>query len=265
MGNISPAGPERWHSGLSRGPGNFSTLYVGGPVNGRRFDRVTFTGGVTTPGGSGETIGIIPWIGGDRGASGHRDGGGRAHSTPTTRTACSRAQHDLLDRLHPGGDGEPLNGIFGDVTHNAITGNPRPVTGGDVALSRAEREFDGQLDHHRAATLTVSTGRHRQRQSVLFQRPVGEFRVGDRLPLARQYHGVHGLSRITGSGGLVVSSMSGGRAERTAAPEYVANTFTGGLYIAGTARVRFNASDAQLGRRGGDHLPSRRHAVVQRR
>ena len=62
--------------------------------------------------------------------------------------------------------------------------------------------------------------------------------------------GVLGSSSITGSNGVVVSSMSGD-GQNELRLQNTANTFSGGLYINGTARVRFNTSDAQLGTPGG--------------
>src|SRR5206468_288911 len=62
----------------------FSTLYVGGPVFGPSAPgtsiQVMFAGGVSQPPGSGTQIGIIPWIGGDRGG---RDSTGAVTGAPS--------------------------------------------------------------------------------------------------------------------------------------------------------------------------------------
>ena len=122
---------------LSR-TGNFSTLYVGGPINGTSLD-ILFTGGITSPGGSGQTIGIVPWIGGDAGASGTATG--RASTLYTyNANGLFALNTTLTTHFTQVAAGGVLNGAFGDVTHNAITGNPAGAGGGHHdPLSRAER------------------------------------------------------------------------------------------------------------------------------
>ena len=66
--------------------------------------------------------------------------------------------------------------------------------------------------------------------------------------------GVVGTSSITGSNGVVVTSMSGDGQNELRLQNTVANPFSGGLYIAGTARVRFNTADDQLGAAGRSSL-----------
>src|SRR5205823_1456835 len=64
--------------------------------------------------------------------------------------------------------------------------------------------------------------------------------------------GTVGTSRITGSGGLVVSSNADdGRNTLNLINKTNPNTFTGGLYLNGTGRVAFDTADSQLGAAGG--------------
>jgi autotransporter-associated beta strand protein len=259
----------------------FSTLYVGGPVAGASVAgstvQVTFAGGVPTPGGSGVTIGIVPWIGGDR--------GGMTGTPPSPTGAPSGYAETLYTYTSNGlvaldpragtnfqqvGAGNALNGGSPTARHNALTGDPAAVASNVAVLSLVQNpNSTASSTINGTATLTVGTstavGAIANVNVLVFNGPTlnfftngtvnntGYIYLGNEFFIADGVMaGTVGTSRITGAGGLVVSSDSDdARNTLYLINKINPNTFSGGLYLNGSARVAFDTADTQLGAPGG--------------
>jgi fibronectin-binding autotransporter adhesin len=244
---------------------NFSTLYVGGPVFGPATGGVNyqfrFTNGLTNPGGTNQTIGIIPWIGGDRGKL---DASSSAFvPTNYASTLYTFNATDGLVALDPAGSthffqvtaGSAFNGPVPGAKNNAITGNPLALNSGEsvTILSLVQNPSSGAsaITGASNSTLTVSSGAIANVNTMSFNGPTLNFGANTGYLWLGHEFVVMGTSRITGTNGLVVSSNSddgrnGLYLINTAGP----NAFTGGLYLNGTARVAFDTADSQLGAAG---------------
>src|SRR5437763_13037759 len=108
----------------------FSTLYAGGPIFGPSQANVSiqvlFTGGISQPTGSGQQIGIIPWIGGDRGG---RDSTNAATGAPSGYAETLYTYNDTngLIALDSRSSTNFVQVTTGAMTANrniALTGNP---------------------------------------------------------------------------------------------------------------------------------------------
>lgn len=243
---------------------SFSTLYVGGAVAkgtsvGGTSIQVTFggTGPALSGGGSGQTIGIVPWIGGDSVPGGaptavastlysydSTPGSGGLFPLDTTTTA-------NFNQVPAGGS---FNGLTPGVPkNNAITGSPGILNTNVTILSLAQ---NGSASNTSASTftgsgtLTVSTGAVVNFNQLIFNGPTLNFGPATGYLWLGNEVAIQNSSAITGSGGLVVSSNSGDGTNELILTNTAGNSFTGGLYINGTARVAFDTSDSQLGSAG---------------
>ncbi len=246
---------------------NFSTLYVGGPIFGASIGSVgvVFTSGVTASSGSGTTIGIVPWIGGDHGAV---DSSGFAiTATGNAETLYTYNSTTGLIVLDPTSstnftqvaDTKKFNGGGVTSTNNAIAGDPAAVTGTVTILSLVQNPTSSSSSTITGSgTLKVSSGAIANANVLVFDGPkldfgsnTGYLYLGNEFVIADTNIGSVGTSWISGSKGLVVSSNSDDSRNTLYLYNTInANTFTGGLYINGTARVAFNTSDSQLGGAG---------------
>jgi fibronectin-binding autotransporter adhesin len=240
---------------------NFSTLYVGGPVSGTSVAGTSvqflFTGGgpPLSGGGTGNQIGIIPWIGGDVGSSG----------SPTGHASTFYTYNgNGLSALDPAGtnfqqiaSGGQLNGaVITLAKNNAITGDPLalPASTTVTILSLVQNPTStasSTINGPSTSTLTVSTGAIANINQLTFNGPTLNFGANTGYLWLGNEFVVQGTSRITGTNGLVVSSNSeDGRNELFLINTTNPNAFTGGLYLNGTARVAFDTADSQLGAAG---------------
>jgi autotransporter-associated beta strand protein len=244
---------------------NFSTLYVGGPVFGPSAPntsiQVMFTGGISQPPGSGTQIGIIPWIGGDRGG---RDSTGAPTGAATGYAETLYTYNDTngLIALDSRGTTNFVQVTTGAMQANrniALTGNPGPVNSALSILAlviNPNATAGSTITGSSTGVLTVATGAIANIQPLTFDGPAlnfgantgflylgSDFTIADGVTV-----GSAGTSRITGTGGLVVSSdADDGRNTLNLINKTNPNPFTGGLYLNGTARVAFDTADSQLG------------------
>lgn len=235
----------------------FSTLYVGGPVFTGTGVQVKFTGDAPTlsGNGSGSEIGIVPWIGGDRGAL---DGSGFAiTATGFAETLYTYNATQGLIALNTNGpefaqvaNGDP----FTEGSNNSIVGNPEALSGNVSILSLVLNTTGtgiSTITQTSASTLTVTTGAIANARGLRFNGPTLNFDSNTAFLYLGSDLTIMGDSRITGSGGVVVSSnSSNGRNTLILTNTINPNTFSGGLYLNGTARVLFNTADTQLGAAG---------------
>jgi autotransporter-associated beta strand protein len=236
----------------------FSTLYVGGPVFGPGAGasiQVTFTN-VSPPGGSGQTINVIPWIGGDRGDS-------NLSPTGFAETLYTYNANGLfaLDSRTTTNFAQITTGAMTAGRNIALTGNPAAVNSPLSILSlviNANSTVSSTISG--SSTLTVSSGAIANVQTLIFDGPTLNFGANTGyVYLGNEFYiadvttiGSVGTSRITGTNGLVVSSNSDdSRNTLYLINKTNANTFSGGLYINGSARVAFDTADTQLGAAGG--------------
>ena len=100
-------------------------------------------------------------------------------------------------------------------------------------------------------TLTVSTGAIVNFNQLIFDGPTLNFGAATGYLWLGNEIAIQNGSRITGTGGVVVSSDAGdGKNELILINTTNPNTFTGGLFLNGTARVAFDTADSQLGGAG---------------
>ena len=239
---------------------NFSTLYVGGPVfapaSGGTY-QVKFTSGLTDPGGSNQTIGIIPWIGGDRG----RLDASQTAIIPTNYAATLYTFNttDGLVALDSSSNlnffqvsaGAAFNGPVPGAKNNAITNDPAAVNSSITILSLVQNPTSGISTITGTGTVTVSTGAIANINTMVFNGPTLNFNSATGYIWLGHDFVVSGSSRITGTNGLVLSSNSDdGRNTLYLLNTSTPNSFTGGLYLNGTSRVAFDTADSQLGAAG---------------
>lgn len=234
---------------------SFSTLYLGGPIYVGSSVAVKFTSGAPplSGNGTGTEIGIVPWIGGDRGAV---DGSGFAvGATGFAETLFTYNASQGLIALDTNGAnfaqvaaGDP----FTPDSNNAIVGNPEALSGPVSILSLVlNTTGTGISTINGSGSLTVTTGAIANARGLRFNGPALNFDNNTGYLHLGSDITIQGASQITGSGGVVVSSNStNGRNTLILTNTTNPNTFTGGLYLNGTARVLFNTSDTQLGGAG---------------
>jgi autotransporter-associated beta strand protein len=242
---------------------NFSTLYVGGPVTGTSQPGISIQFLITGGGpplsgsGTGNQVGIIPWIGGDNGSGGS--------PTAHANTFYSYGANGLF-ALDPTSGGNfqliAAGGQFNGPTitlakNNSLSGDPLALTANQtvtilsLALNPASTTASSTINGPASSTLTVSTGAIANVNPLTFNGPTLNFGANTGYMWLGSQLVVQGTSRITGSNGLVVSSNSeDGRNELVLVNTASPNAFTGGLYINGTARVQFDTADSQLGAAG---------------
>jgi autotransporter-associated beta strand protein len=231
---------------------NFSTLYVGGPVFGPGAGnsvQITVGGGIPSPGGSGDTIGIVPWIGGDRGGVGT---GAPTGFGETLYTYNNNGLFALDSRGSDNFDQIAAGDTLVDSAHNALSGNPAALAGNVSVLSLVlNPDGTGTSTISGTGTLTVSTGAIANIRALTISGPTLDFGSATAFLFLGNNITISGNSSITGTGGVVVSSnSSNGRNTLTLTNTALPNTFTGGLYLNGSARVLFNTADTQLGAAG---------------
>jgi autotransporter-associated beta strand protein len=245
---------------VSRGD-NFSTVYVGGPVFGpatlgTNF-QIVFSSGLSSPGGSGQTIAVVPWIGGDRGAV---DATGFAISPTAFASTLYTYDANGLFGLDPTSGtnyfqvtaGGTLNGIVPGAKNNAISGDPAAVNTTVTILSLVQNPTSTLTSTFTGAgTVTVTSGAIANVNQLAFNGPTLNFGANTGYLWLGNEFVIAGTSRITGTNGVVVSSDSNdGRNTLYLINTSNPNAFTGGLYLNGTGRVAFDTNDAQLGAAG---------------
>ena len=237
---------------------DFTTLYVGGPVFGPagagQNYQIKFASGITAPGGSGSQIGIIPWIGGDRGRV---DTSGTAivptnfaETLYTYNATNGLIALDARDSINFS-QVASLDPLIED-THNALSGSPEALAG-DFSVRSIVLNPDGSGTSTitGTGTLTVSTGAIANVRALRFNGPTLNFGTNTAFLYLGGDLTILGTSQITGANGVVVSSNStNGRNTLILTNTTNPNTFSGGLYLNGSARVLFNAADTQLGAAG---------------
>ncbi|HSQ54330.1 MAG TPA: autotransporter-associated beta strand repeat-containing protein [Gemmata sp.] len=245
-------------------PDNFSTLYVGGPVGGAPVAgsnfQISFASAPTLSGsGTGQQIGIVPWIGGDAGDPANLTPTGFAETLYTYDANGLRAL-DPRASTNFAQIGAGNNIISG--RNIALNGTPNAVNTNLTILSLITNPGDGTVNFSflkGTGTLTISSGAIASAQPLVFDGPTlnfgtktGYIYLGNEMSIDNgSFFGTVGTSSITGSAGLVVSSdATDDRNTLYLINTTNANTFTGGLYLNGTARVAFDTSDTQLGGAG---------------
>lgn len=244
----------------------FATLYVGGPVFGPSLPnqsiQIQFADGLFQPSGSSNQIGIIPWIGGDRGG---RDALGNATGAPTNHAETLYTYNDTnglvaLDSRSTTNFVQVASGSIQSNRNIALTGDPSGVLGNLSILSLVVNPNAGVSSTITGiGTLTVTTGAVANVWPLIFDGPTLNFgantaylHLGNEFIIADTNVGLNGTSRITGSGGVVVSSNSDdSRNTLYLINKTNSNSFSGGLYLNGTARVAFDAANTQLGAAAG--------------
>jgi autotransporter-associated beta strand protein len=243
---------------LTRGD-PFTTLYVGGNVGGTLAPgtntQIKFASGISSPGGSGQSIGIVPWVGGDRGAftgtppapSGAPSGVAETlytYDANGLRALDSRANTNFV---------QITTGALQAGKNNALTGDPAAMAGNLSIQSLVINPNSTQNSNiNGTGILTVTSGAIANIQPLTFNGPTLAFGANTGFLWVGNDFTISGASTITGTNGLVVSSNTldaNGNSlilTNTANP----NTFSGGLYLNGTARAAFDTSDTQLGAAG---------------
>jgi autotransporter-associated beta strand protein len=258
-GNTSPISQSGVGTGtLATGPltrmDNFTTLYAGGPIAGPSSPgstvQVTISG-FSNSAGSGTSVAVIPWIGGDNGANGAAtghantlyiyDSNGLRALDPTSGTN--------FVQVAAGGT---FNGIIPGAKNNSITGDPAAVNSALTILSLVQNPTStASSTLSGTGTLTVSSGAIANVNQLAFSGPTLNFNATTAYFWLGNECLISGTSRITGTGGVVVSSDSeDGRNTLYLLNTLNPNAFTGGLYLNGTGRVAFDTNDAQLGAAG---------------
>jgi autotransporter-associated beta strand protein len=233
---------------------NFTSLYAGGAIAGPSSPgtsvQVTLTG-FSTSAGSGQTIAVVPWIGGDNGSGGSAtahadtlfvyDANGLRALDPTAATN--------FVQISAGGT---LNGLVPGAKNNSITGDPAAVNASLTILSLVQNPTSTTSSTiSGTGTLTVNSGAIANVNQLAINGPTLNFNANTAYFWLGNEAVVEGTSRITGTGGVVVSSDSeDGRNTLYLLNTSNPNAFTGGLYLNGTGRVAFDTNDAQLGAAG---------------
>jgi autotransporter-associated beta strand protein len=229
---------------------NFSTLYVGGSVNGPSTGsiQITFTSGLAQEAGSGTQTPVVPWIGGDLGLN----DSGNIRATAIAETLYTYNDTFGLIALNSS-NYEQIAGGAAMVANrnNSLGGNPAAVNSplSILALIVSPTAPATGVTVTGSSTLTVSSGAIANTLPLVFDGPTLAFGTNTGYLWLGDNFTVQGTSQITGSNGLVVSSNLDNQFNNLRLRN-AANTFTGGLYLNGTARADFNTSDAQLGAAG---------------
>jgi fibronectin-binding autotransporter adhesin len=243
---------------------NFSTLYAGGAIAkgtsvGGTSIQVTFggSGPALSGAGTGQSIGIVPWIGGDSVPSGAPTGlASTLYSYDSTAGTGGLFPLDTTNttNFNQVAAGGSFNGLTPAIAkNNAITGNPGPVNSSVTILALAQNGSSSNTSSSTisgSGTLTVSTGAIVNFNQLIFDGPTLNFGAATGYLWLGNEMAVLNGSKITGTGGLVVSSDAGDGKNEFILSNTAANTFTGGLYLNGTARAAFDTADSQLGGAG---------------